>query len=689
MPLLTNAFLRLMVRTRISHKLLLASSAAILPLSVLLWFVVAGFGRQIAVSNAEISGLRDLEPLQQIAGEITHHNRLALDLRRGGTNRSEFDASVRRIDAAFQTLKKTSASAAWFGPLNGQWLGLRDSGSAVSAASLADQHSRLFRATHDAMREVGDDSGLVLDPDLDSYYLVDIITHRLPAVQTIVNDVAGIASRLAEAPGESAANDWIALRLEAEQLAGAPSAGLRRSVEVAVRGNKTLRGSDAIVGARLPQLMAAYDRSLATLVAAIQNIAELSHAPATIPLADDAARNGAALWNQSLTSAKTIIEQRMADVRMSRLIALSLTTVAVGIALFLILRVSSILGWFLGQVVSVDGEIAAGELARARERLEHPRVRAMLASAASANGSVRDELLILLRASESMTGTLDSVVQDVNQAGARVNESVHQIAAAVLQLEATISEQAASTSEVSSTSTEILATARDLARTVDNVSRIAGNTATSADAGLSALQQIHATMDKLTAATEGLANNLQSISAKTRDVDEVIVAITKVANRTNLLSLNAAIEAERGSNGSGAFSIVSLEIRKLADQTAASALDIEALITEMQSAVQAGVTAVEQHAQQTRWSSGAVNDLSTMLAAIIQNSREVAPQFEAVNSGMQAQAQAAGQITNAIAHLRDAAQQTRGSVEGFQSVAGAMRAAAGELARAMGRFSAS
>jgi methyl-accepting chemotaxis protein len=689
MSRLKSAYFRVMMRTRIKHKLLFASGAAILPLSVLLWFVVSGFGREIDFAKAELAGLQQLQPIVDVAGEVVHHNRLALDLRRGGTNRAEFDASVRRIDAAFQTLKSTSASAAWYAPLRGQWLGLRDSGSAASAASLADQHTRLFRALHEAIRQVGDDSGLVLDSDLDSYYLVDIATHRLPAVQTMINDVAGIAGRMGEDPGEAAANDWIALRLEGEQLNGAPTAAMHRSVEVAVRGNKTLRGLDATLGARLPQLMTAYERSLGSLVAAIQNIADLSNAPATIPLADDAARAGASIWKESLASSAGLIDQRISNVRWRRGIALAVTSLAVGIALALILRVSSILGWFLGQVVTVDGEIASGDLAMARIRLQHPRVRGMLAMANSADGGLRDELMILLRASERMTGTLDSVVQDVNQAGSRVNESVQQIAAAVLQLEATISEQAASTSEVSSTSTEILATARDLARTVDNVSRIAGNTATSADAGLSALQQIHATMDKLTAATEGLANNLQSISAKTRDVDEVIVAITKVANRTNLLSLNAAIEAERGSNGAGAFSIVSLEIRKLADQTAASALDIEALIKEMQSAVQAGVTAVEQHAQQTRWSSGAVNDLSTMLAAIIQNSREVAPQFEAVNSGMQAQAQAAGQITNAIAHLRDAAQQTRGSVEGFQSVAGAMRAAAGELARAMGRFSAS
>src|SRR4051812_40804351 len=135
MPLLTNAFLRLMVRTRIRHKLLFASGAAILPLSILLWFVVSGFGRDIDFARAELAGLQQLQPIIDIAGEVVHHNRLALDLRRGGTDRAAFDASVRRIDASFQTLKNTSASAAWYAPLRGQWLSLRDSGSAASAAS--------------------------------------------------------------------------------------------------------------------------------------------------------------------------------------------------------------------------------------------------------------------------------------------------------------------------------------------------------------------------------------------------------------------------------------------------------------------------------------------------------------------------------------------------------------------------
>ena len=217
---LKSAYFRVMMRTRIQHKLLFASGAAILPLSVLLWFVVSGFGRDIDFAKNELAGLQQLQPLVDIAGEVVHHNRLALDLLRGGTDRSQFEASQRRSDRDFAALTRLSSSASWFPPLRSQWLALRAAGANTTAAWLAAQHTRLFRAAHEAMRQVGDDSGLVLDSDLDSYYLVDIITHRLPAIQTMLNDVAGIAGRMAEDPGESAANDYIALRLEGSSSTG-------------------------------------------------------------------------------------------------------------------------------------------------------------------------------------------------------------------------------------------------------------------------------------------------------------------------------------------------------------------------------------------------------------------------------------------------------------------------------------
>ena len=104
----------------------------------------------------------------------------------------------------------------------------------------------------------------------------------------------------------------------------------------------------------------------------------------------------------------------------------------------------------------------------------------------------------------------------------------------------------------------------------------------------SSLEGIRSAIDELIHASAAMTRTFDSINEKTGNIDKVITAITKVANRTNLLSLNAAIEAEKAGEKAGGFSVVAVEMRRLADQTAVAALDIEKQIREVQHAVRDG-----------------------------------------------------------------------------------------------------
>lgn len=132
---------------------------------------------------------------------------------------------------------------------------------------------------------------------------------------------------------------------------------------------------------------------------------------------------------------------------------------------------------------------------------------------------------------------------------------------------------------------------------------------------------------------------------------------------------------------------MALEIRRLADQTAVAALDIERQIRDMQQAVRDGVSSVESNAEQTQASSKAVNELSSGLGEVIEGTAKLGPQFEAVNSGMQMQSQGAGQIAEAMVHLREAANQTKSSLEEFRKVSEDLHSAVRELQGEVGRFS--
>ena len=249
-----------------------------------------------------------------------------------------------------------------------------------------------------------------------------------------------------------------------------------------------------------------------------------------------------------------------------------------------------------------------------------------------------------------------------------------------------MTEQAATVNEVVATATEISATTKELVNTMDAVSRVSESTASSAADGQSALEKMEDTMRHMVDASASIAAKLEVLSEKANNINTVVTTISKVADQTNLLSLNAAIEAEKAGEYGLGFSVVATEIRRLADQTAVATWDIEQMIKEMQSAVTAGVMSVDKFSEEVRHSVNDVRQVSSQLNHIIAQVRELTPRFESVNEGMHFQAQGADQIKQAIVQLSESAQQSVDSLRQSNIVIERLNEAAHGLQNGVSRF---
>ena len=107
-------------------------------------------------------------------------------------------------------------------------------------------------------------------------------------------------------------------------------------------------------------------------------------------------------------------------------------------------------------------------------------------------------------------------------------------------------------------------------------------------------------MKQLVESTASVSAKLGMIREKADSINAVVTTITKVADQTNLLSINAAIEAEKAGEYGRGFLVVAREIRRLADQTAVATLDIETMVRQMQDAVSAGVMQMDKFADEVR-----------------------------------------------------------------------------------------
>ena len=218
------------------------------------------------------------------------------------------------------------------------------------------------------------------------------------------------------------------------------------------------------------------------------------------------------------------------------------------------------------------------------------------------------------------------------------------------------------------------------------VNSVAEQTTLLAGSGQTAIGRMESTMRQIMEAAGSITSKLAVLSEKTTNINSVVTTITKVADQTNLLSLNAAIEAEKAGEYGLGFAVVAMEIRRLADQTAVATYDIEKMVKEMQSAVAAGVMGMDKFSEEVRRGVEEVRQVSSHLAQIIHQVQTLTPRFQAVHEGMHAQATGAQHISDTLVQLSEAAQQTAESLRQSNLAIEQLNGAARGLQTSVARF---
>lgn len=230
----------------------------------------------------------------------------------------------------------------------------------------------------------------------------------------------------------------------------------------------------------------------------------------------------------------------------------------------------------------------------------------------------RDEFSTLADGVNGMADDLAGLIGQVQKSSIQVNTSITEVAATSKEQQATANEIAATTTEIGATAKEISATSNELAHTMDEVSAVAEQTATLANGGQAGLARMESTMRQVMEAAGAINAKLAILSEKAGNINQVVTTITKVADQTNLLSLNAAIEAEKAGQYGRGFAVVATEIRRLADQTAVSTYDIEQMVKDIQSAVAAGVMGMDKFSEEVRRGMQEVQQVGGQLSEIIE-----------------------------------------------------------------------
>lgn len=225
-----------------------------------------------------------------------------------------------------------------------------------------------------------------------------------------------------------------------------------------------------------------------------------------------------------------------------------------------------------------------------------------------------------------------------------------------------------SSTEVATAVKEISSTSQELLRAMEELSQEAARASEIAREGSTVLAGFGASIELLERAGQTISSSLTAIREKAGKINAVTAAVTKVADQTNLLSLNAAIEAEKAGEAGAGFGVVAREIRRLADQSARASQEIEQTIREMQDAVGAGGDEVRALTDAVEKSTEVSELVRAQFSEIIARVEAMTPRYEMVHLGMQNQSEGAQQISEAMWQLTETASQTTDAVAELNQV---------------------
>jgi len=278
--------------------------------------------------------------------------------------------------------------------------------------------------------------------------------------------------------------------------------------------------------------------------------------------------------------------------------------------------------------------------------------------------STASTALAVIEGAAVAQGQLDEGVQEQSKIVDEATQKVESLSQAIQSIAAAAEQQTRSLDETALAVSNMASSIEQVAAQVDSLSSISTETSRTAERGGTAIGTIVDGMHTIRSTINELASDITQLGSNSDQIGDIVKVIDRIAEQTNLLALNAAIEAARAGEHGRGFAVVASEIRKLADGSVQATKEIAAHITSTQAVIGEVVTAmerlterVEEGANSTTSASGALQDIVSAVLTANQQIGEISSVARAMSANSYQVIRSIEEITRSVAVNMTATQQ--------------------------------
>ncbi|WP_162224356.1 methyl-accepting chemotaxis protein [Halorussus amylolyticus] len=264
---------------------------------------------------------------------------------------------------------------------------------------------------------------------------------------------------------------------------------------------------------------------------------------------------------------------------------------------------------------------------------------------------------------------VSNAVVDVEDSAEEVMATGEEVSESVAEISAGATDQTEHLSEVADRMNDLSASAQEVAATVDEVAATSEQAAAAGELGREAAEDALAEMDAVETATERTVEEIEDLDAEMAAIGDIVEVITEIADRTNMVAINASIEAARsGANGDG-FAVVAEEVKSLAEKTKESASDIEGRIERVQSKTSQSVEGMTETSQRVTAGIETVEGAIDALEEIAAYVEETDASIHEINDATESQAEASSAVVTMVDDVASISEETATQAEGVADAA--------------------